>query len=307
MEAQLSRTAIGQAGQDSAEKRGRGCARPIRLVGSTAVVNKATGEVGQTYSSAQELDGTTYVRCGNRRASVCPTCSHEDKGDAWHVLARGLAGGKGVPADVANRPCTFSTLTAPSIGPVHGVRDEGPCRARRDKPVCEHGRPLWCNKRHTDTDQRLGEPLCFDCYDYLAHWLQASAIAAAGALGGDETQHVSRLDVDRWLRDDTEEDPEVTPRSQHRVGSPPTGEELKVVIDQRQPRAAPPAHQRVLESESGEGRTGTFRGLHRRAATAAGRNVLEDHVQNKADPDVAGAMEYAGGVNGSRRPSSCGT
>ena len=171
MEAQLSRTAIGQAGQDSAERRGRGCARPIRLVGSTVVVNKATGEVRHTYSSGQELDGTTYVKCGNRRAAVCPSCSHEYKGDAWHVVACGLAGGKGVPVDVADRPCTFSTLTAPSFGPVHGVRAKGPCRARRDKPVCEHGRPLWCNKRHADTDPRLGEPLCFDCYDYLAHVL----------------------------------------------------------------------------------------------------------------------------------------
>jgi hypothetical protein len=36
------------------------------------VVNKSTGEVGHTYSSSQELDGISYVRCGNRRAEVCP-------------------------------------------------------------------------------------------------------------------------------------------------------------------------------------------------------------------------------------------
>ncbi len=70
---------------------------------------------------------------------------------------------------MADHPCTFATLTAPSFGPVHGVRQKGPCRARRDKPVCEHGRPLWCTKRHRDDDPRLGEPLCVDCYDYTAH------------------------------------------------------------------------------------------------------------------------------------------
>lgn len=169
MEAQPSRTLIGEAGVADAENRGRGCTRPVRLVGSTQLVNTATGEVTSRYSSSQELDGTTYVRCGNRRAAVCPSCSAEYKGDAWHLLLCGLAGGKGIPSDVADRPCTFATLTAPSFGPVHGLRAKGPCRARRDKPVCEHGRPLWCSTRHRDTDPRLGEPLCGDCYDYVGH------------------------------------------------------------------------------------------------------------------------------------------
>ena len=74
-------------------------------------------------------DGYTYVRCGNRRAAVCPSCSREYKGDAWHVLMCGLAGGKGIPATVAEHPCTFATLTAPSFGPVHGLRDKGPLGA----------------------------------------------------------------------------------------------------------------------------------------------------------------------------------
>jgi hypothetical protein len=78
-------------------------------------------------------------------------------------------GGKGVPADVADRPSTFLTLTAPSFGAVHAVHTKGPCRPRRDKPVCPHGRPLWCGRRHEDTDPCVGEPLCFDCYDYTAH------------------------------------------------------------------------------------------------------------------------------------------
>ena len=73
------RRVLGQAGQHSAEKRARGCARPVRLVGSTSVVNRETGQVGESYGSADELDGYTYVRCGNRRAAVCPSCSRSTR------------------------------------------------------------------------------------------------------------------------------------------------------------------------------------------------------------------------------------
>jgi hypothetical protein len=160
---------LGEAGQGDALKRANGCARPVRLVGASRVVNIATGETSTMYSSAQELDGVTYIRCGNRRAQVCPSCSSEYKGDAWHLLLCGLAGGKGIPAAVGERPATFATLTAPSFGPVHGLRSRGPCRARREKPVCPHGRPLWCTKRHQDDDPQLGSPLCAECYDYTGH------------------------------------------------------------------------------------------------------------------------------------------
>jgi hypothetical protein len=169
MEMGLSSTLVGEAGRGDAEKRARGCGRPVRLVGSTSLVDRGTGEARPVYSSSSELDGVTYVRCGNRRAVVCPSCSAEYKGDAWHVLMCGLAGGKGIPATVATHPCTFATLTAPSFGPVHGLRQKGPCRARRDRPVCPHGRPAWCTHRHSDHDPLLGQPLCGDCYDYLAH------------------------------------------------------------------------------------------------------------------------------------------
>lgn len=160
---------LGSAGLESARNRASGCARPVRLQGSKQLVNTSTGEVQTLYDSAAELDGHTYVKCNNRRASVCPTCSHEYKGDAWHLLMCGLAGGKGVPESVADRPCTFVTLTAPSFGAVHGVRDKGPCRARRDRPVCAHGRALWCGKRHHPEDGQVGQPLCWECYDYVGH------------------------------------------------------------------------------------------------------------------------------------------
>lgn len=162
---------LAEAALDTAEARARGCANPVRLRGSTMLVDTSTGEATTVYTSDRELDGYTYARCGNRRASVCESCSHEYKGDAWHLLVCGLAGGRGIPDSVADRPCTFVTLTAPSFGPVHGLRDKGPCRARRDKPVCPHGRPLWCTKRHQDADARLGEPLCPACYDYVGHVL----------------------------------------------------------------------------------------------------------------------------------------
>jgi hypothetical protein len=137
--------------------------------GATQLVNTATGEIRELYGSAQELDGITYIRCGNRRAAVCPSCSQEYKGDAWHILACGLIGGKGIPAGVAERPCTFVTLMAPSFGAVHAVHANGLCRARRNKPVCPHGRPMWCHRRHRASDTWVGEPLCVDCYDYRAH------------------------------------------------------------------------------------------------------------------------------------------
>ena len=164
-----SNSFLASAGVESAVGRGGGCVNPVRLRGAKDLVNTSTGEITPLYSSEREVDGTTYVKCGNRRASVCPTCSREYKGDSWHLIMCGLAGGKGIPASVADHPCTFGTLTAPSFGPVHGVRQKGPCRARRDKPVCAHGRPLWCNKRHSDHSTQVGLPLCRDCYDYTAH------------------------------------------------------------------------------------------------------------------------------------------
>ncbi len=74
------------------------CAHPVRLYGRSWRVNTVTGEVTGEYSSESEPDRVTYVRCGNRRASVCPACSREYQGDMWHLVRAGAAGGdKGVP------------------------------------------------------------------------------------------------------------------------------------------------------------------------------------------------------------------
>ena len=144
------------------------CSRPVRLRGFIDRSN------GAGYSTDTEPDRVLLVRCGNRRASVCPSCSWEYAGDMWQLLYVGAAGGrKGVPATVREHPLVFATLTAPSFGPVHGTRT-GPgsarCRPARGRPtVCPHGRPSWCSRIHDEQDPRLGEPLCGDCYDYPGH------------------------------------------------------------------------------------------------------------------------------------------
>ena len=108
---------------------------------------------------------------------MCPSCSHEYKGDVWHVLMAGAAGGmKDVPDTVAAHPLVFATFTAPSFGPVHAAKKPGRPGSRRCTPrtgdrrqLCPHGRPLWCMTIHDHTDPATGQPLCVDCYDYPAH------------------------------------------------------------------------------------------------------------------------------------------
>lgn len=71
------------------------CARPVRLRG---VVKRPDGS---RYSTDSEPDRALLVRCRNRRASVCPSCSYEYAGDMWQLLYAGAAGGrKGVPASI---------------------------------------------------------------------------------------------------------------------------------------------------------------------------------------------------------------
>ncbi|GAB3615893.1 replication initiator protein RepSA [Okibacterium endophyticum] len=151
------------------------CANPVRLVGSSHVVDAVSGEVVSSYESAQQPDGVIYVRCGNRRAVRCPSCSHEYKGDMWHLVVAGAAGGtKDVPESVGSHPLVFLTLTAPSFGAVHSAKKSGRsgsarCRPRSKKELCPHGRPTWCMGVHEADSPVAGEPLCRDCYDYLGH------------------------------------------------------------------------------------------------------------------------------------------
>ena len=148
-----------------------GCAHPLHLSGFTRARDSTTGEITREFSSAGMPGGVVLMRCGNRRASVCPACASIYSGDIYHLVRAGLAGGKGVPGTVARHPRVFATLTAPSFGAVHSQRPGGAdgkaraCHPRRSGP-CQHGRPTSCRARHGDDDALLGVPLCADCYDY---------------------------------------------------------------------------------------------------------------------------------------------
>jgi hypothetical protein len=150
------------------------CSRPVRLRGRIEH-HSATGR-RVVYSTQGEPDRVLLIRCGNRRAAACPSCSYEYAGDMWQLLYAGAVGGrKGVPDTIQCHPLVFATLTAPGFGPVHTTRADrtgGParCRPARGTPrLCAHGRASWCTAIHAEDDPRLGQPLCPDCYDYPAH------------------------------------------------------------------------------------------------------------------------------------------
>lgn len=166
---------------DEVVKAGR-CLHPVRIHGSS--LDEATGEV---------WEGTIGIACKDRRAAVCPVCAARYRSDAWHLIASGIRGGKGVPETVASHPMLFVTLTAPSFGPVHAHRD-GPCRPRRRTPRCPHGVGLSCLERHNADEPVVGEPVCSACIDYRgsvlwnAHvgilWDHTMAHVRAGLLRG---------------------------------------------------------------------------------------------------------------------------
>jgi hypothetical protein len=187
-------------------KSAAGCTRPVRLAGTIATIEADTGRLLSTVDTAGMPDGVIYKPCGNRRASVCPSCSERYKRDAYQVVRAGLVGGKGVPDHVAQHPAVFPTFTAPSFGEVHtrvvkrhtcgrrarcDCRPE-PCHARRDLTVCTHGVRLACFARHEQGDARLGTPLCLDCYDHNA---QVVWNLEAGELWRRTTENLRK-----WLR-----------------------------------------------------------------------------------------------------------
>jgi hypothetical protein len=144
------------------------CDRPVRLRGRVDHADATTGEVRTVYDTEREPDATLLKACGNRRASVCPSCSATYQADSFHLVAAGLRGGKGVPETVARHPRLFVTFTAPSFGPVHSRRAQGllvyPCHPYRQGRTCLHGKRAGCWQRHDADDPRLGEPLCARCY-----------------------------------------------------------------------------------------------------------------------------------------------
>jgi hypothetical protein len=157
------------------------CAHPVRLRGRVDHADPLTGEVRTVYSTDREPDATLLKACGNRRVSVCPSCSATYQADSFQLLAAGLRGGKGVPETVAGHPRLFVTFTAPSFGQVHSRKAQGllvfPCHPYRQGQRCPHGKRAGCWQRHDADDPRLGEPLCPRCY-------QAGAQVLWNALAG---------------------------------------------------------------------------------------------------------------------------
>jgi hypothetical protein len=157
------------------------CVHPVRLRGRIDHADPQTGEVRTVYDTGREPDATLLKACGNRRASVCPSCSATYQADSFHLLAAGLRGGKGLPKRVARHPRLFVTFTAPSFGPVHSRRAQGllvfPCHPYRQDQRCPHGKRAGCWQRHDSDDPHLGEPLCPRCY-------QAGAQVLWNALAG---------------------------------------------------------------------------------------------------------------------------
>ncbi len=137
--------------------------------------------------SHQVIDPSMRDLFGYRWAFRCTTDSSSDVvlGQGWANDGYTAASIDPSPAASATcyrrpasragaHPCVFATLTAPSFGPVHSRRLRGktvlPCRPRRDAHArrCPHGYDISCPTRHVDDDPRLGQPLCFGCYDYEA-------------------------------------------------------------------------------------------------------------------------------------------
>jgi hypothetical protein len=169
------------------------CTHPVRLRGTVDHADAQTGAVRTVYSTDQEPDATLLKACGNRRASVCRSCSATYQADSFQLLAAGLRGGKGIPETVTGHPRLFVTFTAPSFGRVHSRKAQGrlvyPCNPFRQGAICPHGKRAGCWQRHDEDDPKLGEPLCARCYQTGAQVLWN---ALAGRLWSRTTIYVYR-------------------------------------------------------------------------------------------------------------------
>ena len=186
-----------------------GCAHPVKLSGTVFRVEPSTGRITSERHTSEMPDGLIYTACGNRRASVCPSCAETYRADTFQLVTAGLVGGKGTPASVAGHPTVFLTVTAPSFGAVHSHRTGAngrllPCHPRRDDTPCTHGGAPACWERHPEGDPVIGQPICLDCYDHphQAVWNMAvgelwrrTMITANRALRHLERLHKAKLRI----------------------------------------------------------------------------------------------------------------
>jgi hypothetical protein len=59
------------------------CANPIRIRGGRIVVDQATGELLDAFHTDDDPLGYYMIACGNRRDSVCPSCSRIHSSDTY--------------------------------------------------------------------------------------------------------------------------------------------------------------------------------------------------------------------------------
>ncbi|GAA5001255.1 hypothetical protein GCM10025734_36920 [Kitasatospora paranensis] len=149
-----------------------GCARPIRMTGHRTRLDSATGQILDHLDTRHLPAGELLLRCGNRRATRCPSCSNVYRYDTYQLIAAGLRGGKTVPTSVSTHPRVFATLTAPGFGPVHNQPGATSC---------------VCGARHGDSDPLLGTPLNPQRYDYTG-----AVLWNAPALWARFTTHLRR-------------------------------------------------------------------------------------------------------------------
>jgi hypothetical protein len=129
-----------------------GCLQPVLLRGRVDHIDGATGELLHRYTTIHEPGGVLPIACKTRRASRCPPCAEVYRADTYQLIRAGLTGGKGIPATVAQHPSVFTTLTAPSFGPVHTCQERDgkllACHPRRNAGTSPHGVRMSCTQKH---------------------------------------------------------------------------------------------------------------------------------------------------------------
>ena len=140
----------------------------MHLVGRSVLVDTATGEA-LLRSRSGGADGRLMTACGNRRATVCPTCSRVYRADTYQLIRAGLTVGRtcrkkwtrtrgcSPPSRLRVRPGPHSPRAGRSASGLPSSPDGEECAARG---------LVGCHLRHAEHDPQLGEPLCARCYDY---------------------------------------------------------------------------------------------------------------------------------------------
>ena len=147
-----------------------GCTNPVHLVGEADFIDAVNGEVLRSYGSTV-YGGRLLVACGNRRASVCPTCAKVYRADTYQLIRAGLVGGKSTPVDGRRAPSGVRHADGPRVRarayPAGaGWPGEGLPTATGGVSPARTASRSGAGERHGMDDPRLGEPLCPRCYDY---------------------------------------------------------------------------------------------------------------------------------------------